>query len=162
MRLQDLDPREAATLFLRTVTVGPFPIYFGNVNVAMNLPGHHHTAAITLVYETESNHGYPSFQATNDLIRGRLADHTGKRNTFRDATNEDVADRLWDLFDGWVPDPWLRWGGSYRLWALYLDVEGVHDDIGHDAGVTRYSIERRDNQLIDTPMRRRYDYGDSQ
>jgi hypothetical protein len=124
-----------------TVTVGPFPIYFGNVNVAMNLRGHHHTAAVTLEYETPiGEHGYPSFRTTNDAIRERLQQHTGVRNTFRDATNEDVAERLFDLFHGWTHPTWEQYGGTYELAALHLDVEGVHDDIGHDAGVTRYTV----------------------
>ena len=82
-------------LLIRTVTVGPFPMFFGNVNVAMGLRGHHHTAAVTLVYSTDGRHGYPSFKTTNDAIRARLQALTGVRNTFRDATNEDVADQLW-------------------------------------------------------------------
>lgn len=129
-------------LLIRTVTVGPFSIFFGNVNVAMGLRGHHHTAAVTLVYSTDGPHGYPSFQATNDAIRLRLRDLTGVRNTFRDATNEDVADQLWDAFDGWVDPSWEPWGGAYRLCELHLDVQGVPDDIGHDESVTRYSIRR--------------------
>lgn len=125
---------------LRTVTVGPFPIYFGNVNVPMGLRGHYHTAAVLLEYETQGRHGYPSFRTTNDTIRARLQEET--RGIFRDATNEDVTDRLWAAFDGWVAPEWQPWGGEYRLHALHLDVEGVHDDIGHDASVTRYTNRR--------------------
>lgn len=125
---------------IELVTVGPFPIYFGNVNVAMGLRGHHHTGAVTLVYETLAQHGYPSFQSTNDVIRGRLQELT--RRTFRDATNEDVARRLWKALDGWYADEWAQWGGHYQLHALHLDVEGVRDDIGHDDSTTRYSIVR--------------------
>jgi len=125
---------------IRTVVVGPFPIYFGNVNVAMNLRGHYHTAAVHLTYGyDEGEHGYPSFQVTNDAIRHRLRELT--HGIFRDATNEDVAARLWDAFVDWTASPWRHWGGKYWLHRLDLDVEGVHDDIGHDASVTRYTVE---------------------
>jgi hypothetical protein len=124
-----------------TVVVGPFPIFFGNVNALMGLRGHHHTASVTLEYlAVDPRHGYPSFRVTNDAIRDRLEGLTGTRNTFRDATNEDVANRLFDNFRGWVADEWVAWGGTYELTALHLDVEGVWDDIGHDAGATRYTV----------------------
>jgi hypothetical protein len=132
---------------IRTVTVGPFPIFFGNVNQAMGLRGHHHTAAVTLVCSTDAAHGYPSFKVTNDAIRHRLRDLTGTRNTFRDATNEDVADRLWAALEGWRAAEWEPWGGRYRLAELHLDVQGVLDDIGHDEGTTRYSIRRPDQEV---------------
>lgn len=125
---------------MRTVVVGPFPIYFGNVNVAMNLRGHYHTGQVTLHYGyNHGEHGYPSFAVTNDCIRQRLRALT--KGIFRDATNEDVAARLWDALVEWTADPWRQWGGRYWLHRLDLDVEGVHDDIGHDASVTRYTIE---------------------
>lgn len=132
---------------IRTVTVGPFPVFFGNVNTPMGLRGHHHTGAVTLEYSTDAQHGYPSFQATNDALRRRLRDLTGVRNTFRDATNEDVTQRLWDQLVGWRAPEWEGWGGSYRLVGLHLDVQGVWDDIGHDEGTTRYSIRRVEGDI---------------
>ena len=124
-----------------TVTVGPFPIYFGNVNTAMGLRGHHHTAAVVLEYDTPIGlHGYPSFRETNDALRSHLEHLTGARNTFRDATNEDVAERLFDALAKFRAASWEPYGGQYTLTALHLDVEGVWDDIGHDAGVTRYTV----------------------
>lgn len=128
---------------IRSVTIGPLPIFFGNVNVAMGLPGHHHTAQVWLVYgHRDGEHGYPSFQATNDELRAHLSAHTGKRNTFRDATNEDVASRLFDLMCDFVPESAHRYGGRWWLETLHLDVEGVQDTIGHDNGATRYTISR--------------------
>ncbi len=124
---------------IRQVTVGPFPIFFGNVNAAMNLRGHYHTAAVTVVYSVDGQHGYPSFKETNDALRRKLQEQT--RGIFRDATNEDVADRLFEALDGWVAPEWEPWGGDYSLHALHLDVEGVWDDIGHDAGITRYTVQ---------------------
>lgn len=126
---------------IRRVVVGPFPIYFGNVNKAMGLRGHHHTAAVTLEYgHFDRDHGYPSFADTNDELRAWLRDLTGVRNTFKDATNEDVAQRLYEALRERTGVSWTQYGGRYWLAALHLDVEGVHDDIGHDAGTTRYTI----------------------
>jgi hypothetical protein len=133
-----------------TVVVGPFPIYFGNVNVLMGLRGHYHTASVTLEYlAIDPRHGYPSFRVTNDAIRARLEQLTGVRNIFRDATNEDVVNRLFDSFRGWVPAVWEPWGGQYELTALHLDVEGVWDDIGHDAGATRYTVRDEYAGVVD-------------
>jgi hypothetical protein len=127
---------------IRTVTVGPFPIQFGNVNKPMGLAAHRHTAAVTLVYATLARHGYPSFRETNDAIREYLRELTGRM--FRDATNEDVVDRLFEALDGWTAPEWERWGGEYQLAAVHLDVQGVLDDIGHDEGTTRYTTARPD------------------
>jgi hypothetical protein len=124
----------------RTVTVGPFPIYFTNVNRAMGLRAHSHTGAVTVVYDTLAPHGYPSFQETNDALERRI--HELTRDVFKDATNEDIADRLWDHLDGWTAKEWEHWGGGYRLRAVHLDVIGVHDTIGHDNGTTRYTTAR--------------------
>ncbi|CAJ61388.1 MULTISPECIES: hypothetical protein [Frankia] len=124
----------------RTVAVGPFPVFFGNVNTAMNLRGHYHTGSVTLIYESTGPHGYPSFKATNDAIRERLQQLTEK--IFRDATNEDVTDRLFAAFDGWSAPQWQQWGGDYILHAVHLAVQGVLDSIGHDDSTTIYTTAR--------------------
>lgn len=124
-----------------TVTVGPLPFYFGNVNVAMGLRGHHHTATLWLAYGyLDGQHGYPSFLVTNNALRQHLEALTGPRNTFRDATNEDVARRLFDAFADYCPPVIASWGGEWWLDSLAIDVEGVQDDIGHDNGATRYTV----------------------
>jgi hypothetical protein len=126
---------------IRSVTVGPLPIYIGNLNVAMGLRGHHHTPPVHQVYRhQQGDHGYPSFLHTNGELRHRLESLTGTRNTFRDATNEDVAYRLFNSLCAFVGESWSRYGGRYWLAELHLDVEGVQDDIGHDNGATRYSV----------------------
>jgi hypothetical protein len=125
---------------IRTVTVGPFPIFFGNQNKPMGLRAHHHTGAVTLVYDTLARHGYPAFKQTNDAIRAYLRELTGR--AFVDATNEDVAERLFVALHGWRDPSWEQWGGDYDLRALHLDVQGVLDDIGHDDSTTRYTIAR--------------------
>lgn len=135
---------------MRTVTVGPFPIYFGNVNVAMGLRGHYHTGAVTLEYGySRGDHGYPSFRETNDALRRRLQEVT--HGIFRDATNEDVAQALWEEFATFTAPEWRRWGGRYWLETLHLDVAGVWDDIGHDAAVTRYTITRGSSHIPTVP-----------
>jgi len=123
-----------------SVTVGPLPVFFGNVNTAMGLRGHHHTGAVTLEYAAPAGHGYPSLKATNDALRARLRELT--RPIFRDATNETVAWELFHALDGWVAPEWEPWGGRYYLQALHLDVQGVLDDVGHDEGTTRYTVRK--------------------
>lgn len=125
---------------IRTVTVGPLGIFFANVNVAMGLRGHQHSGRVYVTYDVIGNHGYPSFEHTNRALLDHL--HTLTRRTFRDATNEDVADRIFAHLDGFVDESWLPYGGGYQLRRIDLDVLGVIDDIGHDAGYTRYSVER--------------------
>ncbi|MDT0377245.1 hypothetical protein RM572_00445 [Streptomyces sp. DSM 42041] len=124
----------------RTVTVGPIPIYFTNVNRPMGLRAHSHTGAVTVVYDTIGQHGYPSFAVTNTALEDRI--HALTRKVFKDATNEDIADRLWGHLDGYVAPEWEEWGGQYALRAVHLDVVGVHDAIGHDNGTTRYTVAR--------------------
>lgn len=128
-----------------TVIVGPFPIFFCNTNTKMALKSHCHLADVSLAYETIGDMGYPSFQATNDHIRHRLRDHTGVENRFKDSTNEDVCRFLWRLFDGWQPAAWEMFNpmeGSYRLAAVRLEVKAAEDAVGHDPGITRYTVER--------------------
>jgi hypothetical protein len=128
---------------IRTVTVGPFGVFFTNVNRAMGLRAHSHTAYVTVAYDTLGpHHGYPSFQETNRALHDRIRELT--EEVFKDATNEDVADRLFAHLDGYVAPAWDRWGGQYRLRAVHLDVVGVPDRIGHDAGTTRYTVARQD------------------
>jgi len=126
---------------IRTLTVGPFGCFYTNVNRAMGLRAHSHTASVTVVYDTLGAHGYPSFQDTNNALRARI--HLLTRQVFKDATNEDAADRLFDHLDGYVAPEWERWGGAYQLRAVHFDVVGVPDALGHDDSTTRYTVERR-------------------
>jgi hypothetical protein len=126
-----------------TVTLGPIPIFFCNQNQEMGLKSHCHTAAVSVVYEHPSGgRGFPSFKATNDALRARVFEMTGTEHPFRNATNEEATRRLFAHLDGYVAAEWEKWGGDYLLRAVHLDVEGVEDSIGHDAGVTRYTVER--------------------
>jgi hypothetical protein len=115
-------------------------VFFTNANKAMGLRAHSHYARVTVVYDTLARHGYPSFAETNDALRDRIHELTSK--VFRDATNEDVADRIFQHLDGFVHPLWEKWGGQYRLRSIRLDVVGVRDDIGHDDSTTTYLVSR--------------------
>jgi hypothetical protein len=122
-----------------TVTVGPLACAFGNENKAMNLRTHHHTANVFLTWTVApGEHGYPSFKDTNDALRTKLQELT--KGVFLDATNEDVATRLFDALKDFRDPSWEQYGGDYRLTSLSLDVFGVLDSIGHDEGATRYTV----------------------
>lgn len=57
---------------VRTADVGPFGIYFTNVNRAIGLRAHSHTGTMTVVYNTVGRHGYPSFADTNTALEARI------------------------------------------------------------------------------------------
>jgi len=123
-----------------TVAVGPLSIFFANQNLPMGLKSHQHAADVWVIYRTLGRHGYPSFESTNDALRARVRELTDR--LFTDATNEDVARRIFAHLDGWVAEEWVEWGGDYRLDAVFLDVHSTPDKIGHDDGTTRYTITR--------------------
>lgn len=122
-----------------TVTV-TFDVFFTNVNAPMGLRAHSHKATLEVTYATLGRHGYPSFEVTNRALEDRVRTLTSR--PFKDATNEDVIRRLFQLLDGWRSPEWTRWGGDYQLQGLRLGVVGVHDDIGHDDATTFYEITR--------------------
>jgi hypothetical protein len=124
----------------RTVTVGPFSVFYTNVNRPMGLRAHSHLAHIWVTYDTIGRHGYPSFEETNNDLHDRIRELTD--HPFRDATNEDAADRLFTHLDGWVSESWVRWGGGYQLRSVRFDVVGVRDALGHDASTTTYTVSR--------------------
>jgi hypothetical protein len=117
------------------------------------LPAHAHSAEVVVGIETTGDLGYPVFQETNDLLRDLLT--AGTQKMFADSTNEDVADRIFEMvldhLEGWRDDParnpvLARWGGEYRLAFIELGVVGVHDVIGHDEGTAYYRVERTGTQ----------------
>jgi hypothetical protein len=127
---------------METITVGPFPIFFCNTNTTMKLKGHCHAAAVTVTFRTSGATGYPSFLATNAAIRQHLKETTGVEHPFRDSTNEDVVRNLFNGLAEFRPAEWEEWDGAYELEGVDLDVVGVDDQIGHDPGVTRYTVRR--------------------
>jgi hypothetical protein len=129
----DLTPRGS-------VTIGPFSLFFTNVNRQMRLPGHSHFALLTLQYATTpGEHGFPAFEGTYAAVQRHIMDTTA--TPFHDMTNEDVADALWRAFDAWSHPEVERWGGAFRLAKLELAVRGVPDRIGHADGFTTYTVE---------------------
>jgi hypothetical protein len=126
----------------KSVTVGPFSMFFTNVNKEMNLPGHSHFATLTLEYQTLGAHGFPAFAETYAAIQQRIQVLTAL--PFRDATNEVVADRLFADFATFT-DPCIeRWMGHFQLVRLTLSVRGVPDRIGHADGFTDYTVRTRE------------------
>lgn len=148
----DLPP--LTVMVSETVEVGPIQVFFSNQNVAMGLKSHSHHAEVTVVFETlNGGHGYPSFKVTNDALREYVLSLTG-RGLFTNATNEDVARRIFawvDDIDFTADEPWAEWGGEYRLLTARLNVHSNHDRIGHDDGTTLYTVTR--HPLADFPPR---------
>jgi hypothetical protein len=123
-----------------SVTVGPFAVFFTNVNTEMRLPGHSHFALVTLHYRTRPGaHGFPAFATTYQAVQEQLVALTAR--PFRNATNEDVAAALWAAFVGWTHPAVDAWGGDFRLCRVELAVRGVPDAIGHADGFTTYTVE---------------------
>jgi len=143
---------------METVEIGPIPIFFSNQNLAMGLKSHSHHGEVTVAFSTlNGGHGYPSFETTNDALRKHVLALTGK-GLFTNATNEDVARRLFawiDSIDWATQEPWAEWGGDYQLLGVDLDVHSNHDKIGHDNGVTRYTVTRHpavNDQFLIAPI----------
>ena len=127
--------------FEEKISIGPFGIFFTNINREMNLPGHSHYAQVSLLYRTLGSTGFPAFEETYATIQGKLKDLTKK--PFRDHTNERIARELFAAFAGeeFNGEPWKeKYGGDYRLAELSLSVRGVLDRIGHADGFTTYTV----------------------
>jgi len=123
------------------ITVGPFGIFFTNINREMNLPGHSHYAEVTLSYRTLGTTGFPAFEETYDTIKRMLGDLTAK--PFRDHTNEAIARELFAVFqaEDFIGESWkVKYRGEYHLAELSLSVRGVLDKIGHADGFTTYTV----------------------
>jgi hypothetical protein len=137
-----------------TVEIGPIPIFFSNQNLSMGLKSHSHAAEVWVVFETlDGGHGYPSFEVTNDALRAHVLNLTGA-GLFTNATNEDVTRRIYAWVDSvsWAEQPpWAEWGGDYRLLQVRLGVHSNHDKIGHDNGVTTYTVTRDGTRSLDYP-----------
>jgi hypothetical protein len=122
-----------------SIQIGPFSIFFTNVNKRMGIPGHSHFAQVTICYDTLSDVGFPSFQQTHDVIQDALKQATAK--TFRDCTNENVVDILFNVICNIKHPDIDKWGGVYRVAWVELAVRGVPDKIGHSDGFTKYKVD---------------------
>lgn len=127
----------------KTITIGPFSVFFTNVNTAMQIAGHSHFATLELTYETLGAQGFPAFAETYAVIQEAIK--TATLRPFRDCKNEDVADAFFSLFENpdlYQGEPWAKWGGGYKLDSIRLGVRGVPDRIGHADGFTYYGVQR--------------------
>jgi hypothetical protein len=139
-----LDSAGRSAGLITHIDTGPFSLFFTNINTEMRLAGHSHFARLTLTWLTLSSRGFPSFEATHHVIQEEIKEFT--RRPFRNYTNERVALALFQHFYHWGPSssPELaRWGGTYRLECLLLEVRGVPDRIGHADAYTAYRVARR-------------------
>ena len=123
----------------RTISIGPFSAYFTNINTKMHLPGHTHFATVTLHYETLGDTGFPAFANTYAAVQRHIEQLTAR--PFRDMTNEDVADSLWNAFAAWTDGEIEKFGGAFALRRLEFAVRGAPDKIGHADGFTVYTVE---------------------
>ena len=121
------------------IEIGPFGAFFTNVNSEMGLKGHSHSAEIKIGFKHPvGGKGFPAFADTYLAVQGRIKELTAK--TFKDCTNEQVARALYKGFEGWGHPSVDIWKCDFELCELELAVRGVHDDIGHADGFTRYKI----------------------
>ena len=134
-----------------TVEVGPFGMFFTNLNKQMGLPGHSHFGQLTLRFltvpvEGHPAKGFPAFAETYAVIQDRIQELTDR--PFRNATNEQVARDLFDGFDGWTHEIIDAWHCCFVLTGLTLGVQGVQDRLGHASGMTHYGIDRSASDSI--------------
>lgn len=124
-----------------SVITPAFAIYFRNRNDAMGLPAHTHFALVVLEWDAQARVGFPSFEDTNRELH-RFITGVASR-TFENATNEDVARRLFTEVAQWVPSEVItKYGGKFDLKQLELHVRGVPDHMNHTDGFTIYRIAK--------------------
>lgn len=132
---------------MKTVTVGPFPVFFTNRNAAMGLKGHSHTGSVSVTYRDSEKGapGFPAFEGTNRAVADAIRD--ALKHVVM-GTNEDVIDLVWDTvaaldYAELHPFAPFLFACSWELYSLTLTVVGVPDAIGHDGSSTVY--ERTDD-----------------
>jgi len=144
---------------LETITVGPLGLEFHNLNSAMKLKGHRHYGTVEVTFQTLAEVGFPAFRDTVEPMEAAIQEATAA--PFRDpGTNEQVAQAMFDLFDGWAHESCLKYNAPgairgdtsrltadgevacFRLLAIRLGVMGVRDKIGHNPGMTYYTVSR--------------------
>ena len=124
---------------MNTIEVGPFSIFFTNVNTEMKLPGHSHFALVKLTYLTTGQMGFPSFRDTHQEIHEKLREVTAR--PFRNSTNEDVLQKIIESLFEFKPESAKRYDtekSGYELISVVLQVRGVFDHIGHADSFTTY------------------------
>lgn len=122
-------------------TIGPFSVFFTNVNRQMGLSGHSHFATVKLTYRAEGDDkslAFPSFKDTHADVQSTLQQIFDR--PFRDHTNEDIARTLFAHFRNWTSPAIEKRGCAFRLTGIELAVRGVPDRIGHADGFTVYNV----------------------
>jgi hypothetical protein len=122
-------------------TIGPFSVFFTNINRQMTLAGHSHFATVRFTYRAapgEKALGFPSFEDTHGEVQRELRDFF--KDPFRDHTNEDIARDLFEHFSNWTAPAIEKRGGNFALVCVELAVRGVPDRIGHADGFTVYNV----------------------
>jgi hypothetical protein len=124
-------------------TIGPFSVFFTNLNRQMQLAGHSHFATVKFTYRARDRNmekplGFPSFEDTHGEVQQELRQFFGE--PFRDHTNEDIARAVFEHFRLWKGAAAQQRGGDYDLVAVELAVRGVPDRIGHADGFTVYVV----------------------
>jgi len=120
-------------------TIGPYGVTMTNINTAMALPGHAHFAEVWLTYRAPADDRvFPAFERTSAIIHAEVTKLFSR--PFRGYTNENVAVHTFQHFAVFAHEDIAKWGGNYELARVDLDVQGVHDHIGHAAAKTRYSV----------------------
>lgn len=123
-------------------TIGPFAVFFTNINSQMKLRGHSHYAEVRLTYRgdgTEKPLGFPAFEDTYREVHDRLRE-VFEGGPLVDHSNEDIARAVFRRFNGWIGPAMFGRGGQYHLVAAELAVRGVLDKIGHADGFTVYRV----------------------
>jgi len=126
-----------------TVRVGPFSVFFTNVNTQMKLRGHSHFATVDLYFMSEDKEdslGFPSFADTHGEIQKALIRFFAP--ILRDYTNEKIARELFWFMDDFNSPVIDKWNIKYALARLDLNVRGVPDAVGHADSFTTYTVER--------------------
>ena len=124
-------------------TIGPFSVFFSNLNRQMGLAGHSHFATVRFTYRGRHVYmgkdlGFPSFEDTHAEVQEELKKVFAE--AFRDHTNEDIARLLFRHFTEWTGPAIRKRGGEYDLVGVELAVRGVPDRIGHADGFTVYNV----------------------
>jgi thymidylate synthase ThyX len=122
-------------------TIGPFSVFFTNLNRQMALAGHSHFAEVRFTYRAQGDIkalAFPSFEDTHAEVQQALRNFFDR--PFHDHTNEDIARALFEHFTDWTSPAIEKRGGTVHLVAVELAVRGVPDRIGHADGFTVYNV----------------------
>lgn len=123
--------------FKETISIGPFSMFFTNINREMKLPPHSHFAEVHLSFLSVGTIGFPVFEKQYNQIKKEIR-RISEGGSFR-GTNEFVARTLFEFFSG------IHWEEAdpncFKLVKLKLRVRGVPDKIGHADGFAEYKVE---------------------